>query len=71
MCTIKRYKIIKEYQLFYLTIDENGFKECFKKRFHQPTDDGYIEIKVIKHDEYMPQMCRKVKDKSFGNYKKI
>lgn len=37
-----KYKIIEEYDRFYLTEHPNGYKECFDKYTYRPTEDGYI-----------------------------
>ena len=37
-----KYKIIKEYDRFYLTEHPAGYKVCFDKYTHRPTEDGYI-----------------------------
>lgn len=42
---IKRYKVIKEYDRFYLATDENGFKECFPKVGNRVDKDGYITVR--------------------------
>lgn len=42
---MKRYKVIKEYDRFYLAVDENGFKECFSKATTKVDAEGYITIR--------------------------
>ena len=37
-----KYKIIAEYERFYLTEHPSGYKECFNKVRYKPTEDGYI-----------------------------
>ena len=37
-----KYKIIKEYDRFYLTEHPVGYKVCFDRYTHKPTLDGYI-----------------------------
>lgn len=39
---LKRFKILAEYNYYYLTISDNGYKECFNKYQYKPTNDGYI-----------------------------
>lgn len=46
---MKRFKVIKEYKNIYLCEDENGFKECFKKGYFYPDDEGFIYKKEIDH----------------------
>lgn len=45
----KRFKVVKEYKNFYLCEDERGIKECFKKGYHHPDDNGYITIKTLEY----------------------
>lgn len=37
-----KYRVIKEYDRFYLAIHPNGYKECFQKYKYKPDKDGYI-----------------------------
>lgn len=37
-----KYKIIAEYDRYYLAVHPNGWKECFNKKEFKPTKDGYI-----------------------------
>lgn len=47
-----KYKVIKEYERYYLTQDEKGCKECFDKIFHKPDKNGYIVKKEdLKHEK--------------------
>lgn len=47
-----KYKVIKEYERYYLTEDEKGRKECFDKTFHKPDKNGYIiKHKDLKHEQ--------------------
>lgn len=41
---MKKYKVIKEYDRFYLAEDSKGFKECFSKVENVVDSDGYITI---------------------------
>lgn len=45
-----KYKVIKEYERFYLCESRQGHKECFFKNEHKPDEDGFIFIK--KEDNY-------------------
>ncbi len=40
----RKYKIIKEYERYYLTEDKNGNKECFDKATHTNIKDGYLIV---------------------------
>lgn len=40
---MEQFKIIKEYDRFYLCEHPKGYKECFNKSEYKPTEDGYIE----------------------------
>lgn len=47
-----KFKVIKEYDRFYLAEDSKGRKECFDKIFHKPDKDGYIiKYKDLKHEQ--------------------
>lgn len=37
-----KFKIIQEYDRFYLAVNDKGFRECFNKAEYYPTEDGYI-----------------------------
>ncbi len=37
-----KFKIIKQYDRYYLCIHPAGYKECFSKYEYRPTEDGYI-----------------------------
>lgn len=37
-----KFKVIKEYNYFYLGISEKGYKETFSKREYKPDEDGFI-----------------------------
>lgn len=39
---MEKYKIIKEYDRFYLCEHPKGYRECFSKYEYKPTVDGYI-----------------------------
>jgi len=46
-----KYKVIKEYENYYLTESERGHKECFDKIFHKPDTNGYITKKLDQRSE--------------------
>lgn len=37
-----KFKVIKEYKLFYLCVSEKGYRETFNKREYKPNKDGFI-----------------------------
>ena len=39
-----KYKVIKEYDRYYLTNHPCGYRECFHKIDYKPTIDGYIVV---------------------------
>lgn len=39
------YKILKEFDKFYLCEHPKGYKTCFRKDEHNPTEDGCIVVK--------------------------
>lgn len=41
-----KYKVLEEYDRFYLGVSERGYKECFDKRKYKPDQDGYIEKNI-------------------------
>ncbi len=45
-----KYKVIKEYERFYLCESERGHKECFFKNEHKPDEKGFIFIKKVEND---------------------
>lgn len=48
-----KYKVIKEYDKFYLTENMKGFKECFDKVLYKPDKNGYITKKLdLRTEEY-------------------
>lgn len=48
----QRYKLLKEYDRYYLCESSTGYKVCFSKFGHRVTDDGYvIKITRIKKEE--------------------
>lgn len=47
-----KFKVIKEYERFYLAEDSKGRKECFDKIFHKPDGNGYIaKIEDLRHEQ--------------------
>ncbi|MBE6152684.1 MAG: hypothetical protein E7166_00455 [Firmicutes bacterium] len=40
-----KYKVIEEYDRFYLTVHPKGYKENFPKYKYQPDENGYITVK--------------------------
>lgn len=40
-----KYKVIKEYDRFYLCESKQGYKECFFKNEYRPDKEGYISKK--------------------------
>lgn len=42
---MKKYKVIDEYEHFYLCISKNGYRECFNKILYKPDSEGFIYIK--------------------------
>lgn len=64
------FKIIAEYDRYYLAVSPNGYKECFNKTTYKPTEDGYIIKK--KENNYTGSVAlpsEKV-NKSFNQNKK-
>lgn len=54
-----KYKVIKEYERYYLTQNERGHKECFDKIFHKPDKNGYITKKLdLRSEEYLREKER-------------
>lgn len=48
-----KYKVIAEYDRYYLTKSEKGWKECFLKEEYKPDKDGYITKKLdLRTEEY-------------------
>lgn len=39
---IMKYKVVEEYDRFYLAISPSGWKETFNKSEYKPNSDGYI-----------------------------
>lgn len=62
---MEKYKIIKEYDKFYLCEHPKGYKECFNKSEYKPTEDGYIEEKLKQRKEATGLASDKV-NKSFN-----
>ncbi len=61
---MKEYTIVEEYKNFYLCVDENGFKECFKKGLYKPDESGKIKVK---HPNYGHEGRTPIKiNKKFG-----
>ncbi len=42
-----KYKVLQEYDRYYLGENEKGFKECFLKSEYKPTEEGYIIKKTV------------------------
>lgn len=40
-----KYKVIKEYERFYLAVSPSGWKETFNKPLYKPDSEGYITKK--------------------------
>lgn len=47
---MKEYTVLKEYDNFYLCVDEKGFKECFNKKIYKPNSEGKILVKIKTHE---------------------
>ena len=60
------YKIIKEYDNYYLTQCSIGYKECFNKYEYKPID-GYI-VPIIKHQGNYKGMRPEKVNKAFNVY---
>lgn len=63
---MEKYKIVKEYDRFYLCEHPKGYKECFNKREYKPTEDGYIMKRKKQPIESIGLAPDKV-NKSFNN----
>lgn len=60
-----RYKVIKEYNKFYLCESEKGYKKCLDKYKYKPDENGYIveENENDYHDSIPKEKWLKIKEK--------
>ena len=62
-----KYKVLKEYDYYYLTECSVGYKECFLKYEYEPIN-GYIEPRNDKHQGNHIGLKPQKVNKSFNPY---
>lgn len=58
-----KYKVVEEYDRFYLGESKKGYKKCFEKYKYHPDENGYIteESENDYHESIPKEKLRKMK----------